>query len=134
MTDIQGFLVTMTLDGADVTLWLNDLTLERSKAILNKATMDGTGYPTQLPSSKSGALNMNGQVDTAGAQVLEATWAKDVPVAFSLVVGDGATIAAGTYSGNLALSDFAIETSADDAWNFGLQSVTSGAVAYAAPA
>ena len=130
--DIQGFLCTLTLDGEDITVLLNDLSLSRAKNVMSKPTMDGTGVPQQLVGNKTGTLSMNGQVDTAGQAGLETSWAKDASVAFSLVVGDGATIKAGTYTGAVVLSAFDIDTAASDSFNFALSGETAGVV-YTAP-
>lgn len=124
MSDIQGFLVDLTLDSTLITAQLNSLSLSRAKNVMSKPTMDGTGIPLQLAGQHTGTLDMSGQVDTAGQTGLEATWAKDVKVAFVLVVGDGATINAGTYNGSVTLSAFNIDTAADDAFNFSLSGVT----------
>ena len=133
MSDIQGFLVELTLDGNIIDVYCNDVALARAKNVMAKATMDGTGVPTQLVGLSTGTLSMNGQVDTAGQTVLEATWAKDTKVAFILVVGDGGTIDAGTYEGFLALSTFDVEAAADGLWNFSLSGDTD-TVSFAPPA
>ena len=133
MTDVQGFLVELTLDTVVITARCNDVALSRAKNVMSKATMDGTGFPQQLVGLKTGTLGMNGQVDTAGQAGLEATWAKDTKVAFILVVGDGGTIDAGTYEGSLALSTFDVEAAADGLWNFSLSGDTD-TVLYAPPA
>ncbi len=132
MADVQGFLVTLTLDAVEITAFCNDVTLSRAKNVMSKPTMDGTGVPIQLAGSLTGTLSMSGQVDTAGQDGLETTWAKDTAVAFILEVGDGATIQAGTYSGNVTLSTFDVEAAASDAWNFSLEGATDS-VDYVAP-
>ena len=132
MADVQGFLCTLTLDGEDITVLLNDLSLSRAKNVMSKPTMDGTGVPQQLVGNQTGTLAMNGQVDTVGQETLEATWAEDWSVAFALEVGDGATILAGTYTGAVVLSAFDIDTAASDSFNFALSGETAGVV-YAAP-
>ncbi len=132
MSDIQGFLVQLTLDTTEITALCNDVSLTRDKNVMVKATMDGTGVPHQLVGSKTGTLSMTGQVDTAGQEGLETTWLKDVKVAFVLVVGDGGTVDAGTYNGSVTLSSFTIDAAASDAWNFSLDGATDS-VSYAPP-
>jgi len=129
---VQGFLVTLTLDSVPITALCNDVTLSRSKNVMSKATMDGSGVPVQLAGSLTGTLSMSGQVDTAGQEGLETTWAKDTAVAFIIDIGDGATIAAGTYSGNVTLSTFDIDAAASDSWNFSIDGATDS-VDYVAP-
>ena len=118
MSDVQGFLATITLDSQDITAYLNDASFDRTKTVETKPTMDGTGIPLKLVTQKDGTLTLDGQVDTAGQSVLETIFAKDTPVAFVAIMGDGATIDAGTYSGDVTLSGETISTSASDTWNF----------------
>jgi len=132
MADVQGFLVTLTLDQAEITALCNNVALSRSKNVMSKTTMDGTGIPQQLVGQSTGTLSMAGQVDTTGQEGLEATWAKDTKVAFILVVGDGATIDAGTYNGSVTLTNLAVDASADNTWNFSLDGATDS-VSYAPP-
>ncbi len=132
MADVQGFLVTLTLDTVEITALCNDVALSRSRDVMSKPTMDGSGEPGQLPGQLTGTLSMTGQVDTAGQAGLETTWAKDAAVAFAMVVGDGATIDAGTYAGQVALTTFDIEAAASDAWNFSLDGTTRS-VTYTPP-
>lgn len=133
MGDVQGFLVTLTLDSTVITALCNNVYLSRAKNVMSKPTMDGTGIPINLAGSETGTLTMSGQVDTAGQTGLEATWVKSVKVAFILDVGDGAAIKAGTYNGSVTLQTFDIEAAASDAWNFTLDGLTES-VSYTPPA
>ena len=128
MADIQGFLTTVVIDGTDVTAQFGDVALSLSKNVMSKPTMDGTGDPLKLVGQKSGTLTVNGQVDTAGFAGLNTTWAKDTKVPFSVEIGDGATIDAGTYSGSVTLNSFAPEASADDTWNVAISGDTDSVV------
>ena len=118
MADVQGFLTLFNLDGSDVTLQCNSVGLSQAKNVMSKPTMDGTGNPTKLTGQKTGTLTAAGQVDTVGFGGLNTTWEKDTAVAFSLRMGDGAGVQAGTYSGNVTLSALDVDSSADDTWNF----------------
>ena len=131
MSDIQGFLTIVSVDGTDVTAQCNDVSLSQSKDVMSKATMDGTPESAKLVTNKSGTLSATGQVDTAGFAGLQTTWEKDISVVFSLQMGDGATIDGGTYSGNVTLSQFDVEAATDDTWNFTLSGDTDSVV-YAA--
>lgn len=133
MTDVQGFLVDLTLDGTVITARLQDLSLDRTRNVMAKATMKGDGKPTQLAGQETGTLSMNGQVDTAGQAGLETTWEKTDSVAFSLEIGDGATIDAGTYTGQVLLGSFNVSTAADGMVDFALSGDTYGAVTYTPP-
>ncbi len=118
--DVQGFHAVLTLDGNVVTAYCNDVSFDRQKTVETKATMDGTGIPLKLVTAKDGTLELSGQVDTAGQTLLEATFDKDVPVEFSAEIGDGATIDAGTYAGDVTITGMPLDASAADAWNFSL--------------
>ena len=133
MADIQGFLTVVTLDGTVVTAQLNDVSLSQSKNVMSKPTMDGTGDPAKLVGQKSGTLSASGQVDTVGFQGLEVTWGKSTPVAFEIELGDGSTVDGGSYAGNVTLTQFDVESSADDTWNFTLAGDTDSVV-YTLPA
>lgn len=128
MTDVQGFLATVTVDTVDITALLNDVSLGRSKNVMAKPTMDGSGDAIKLVGQKTGTLSVTGQVDTAGHAGLESTWAKDVKVSFSIEMGDGGTIDAGSYAGNVTLSDFQVEAATDDTWNVTLAGDTDSIV------
>ncbi len=128
MSDVQGFLAELTLDGNVVTPYLNDVTLARTVNAMTKSTMDGTGFPTHLHGLETGTLAMNGQVDTAGQGVLEGSWGKKGILQFELSIGDGFSVKAGTYAGDIALSDFEIVAAADDAWNFSMAGNVSSVI------
>jgi len=132
MSDVAGFLVTLTLDSVEITAQCNDVALARSKNVMSKPTMDGTGTPQQLVGQNTGTLSMNGQVDTAGQTGLEDTWLKQTKVEFAIDVGDGATIQAGTYEGSVSLASFDVEAAADGMWNFTLSGATDS-VSFAPP-
>jgi hypothetical protein len=133
-SDIQGFLVVLTLDGNVITAQCTNLGIDRSKASLKKSVMDGTGNPTYLPGEETGAFAVIGSViEGAGnIEALEVTWSKEVEVPFIILVGDGATVDAGTYSGDTLLSTFNITTSPDDTWTFDIAGDT-GKITYTAP-
>jgi len=132
--DVQGFLVTLTLDGNDITVQCTNLSLDRAKAALKKSTMDGTGSPTYLPGEETGVFDIAGSVipGATNIEALETTWAKQVEVPFIIDVGDGATIEAGTYTGNTLLNTFNVVTAPDDTWTFDISGDT-GKITYTAP-
>ena len=131
MADIQGFEAVVELDGNTITLYCNDASVDRKKSVQAKATMDGTGTPQKLVTQKDGSLSLNGQVDTVGHELLEASFAKDVPVSFKLTVGDGVVIHAGDYSGEVVLDGSTVSTAADGTWDFTLSA--DGWLAYTPP-
>jgi len=131
MADIAGFEAVVELDGNTITLYLNDASVDRTKTVQSKATMNGTGVPVKLVVQKDATVSLSGQVDEAGQEILEATFAKDIPVAFKLTVGDGTAIHAGDYAGDVTLEGSTVSTSADGSWDFTLSG--SGWLDYTAP-
>ena len=116
-----------------ITLFLTDYSLDRSKTALDKSVMDGTGESAMLPGMNSGSLSMNGHVDQANLNLLEISYAKDVPVTFLLKIVEGLTADA-SYAGSLSISSFQVGTNFDGNWAFSLSGDTSGAVVYSASA
>ena len=131
MAFVQGFLATLTLDGNIITLFVTDVSLDRSKTGLDKSVMDGSGDSVMLPGLNSGTLAMNGHIDQANLNLLEISYAKDVVVPFILEISEGLTGDA-SYTGNIAISDFGVNTVFDGNWAFTLNGATSGAVVYSA--
>ena len=132
--DIQGFLVVLTLDGNDITVQCTRLAVDRSKASLKKSTMDGTGSPEYIPGEETGQLGITGSVieGAVAIEALEETWAKAAEVPFSVLVGDGATVDAGTYSGDTLLQTFNVGTEPSDTWSFDMVGDT-GKIVYTPP-
>lgn len=132
MTDVQGFYADITLDTETITAYCNDVSIERTKTVQTKPTMDGTGVPLKLVTQKDGTMSLNGQIDTAGHQILEATFAKDVAVAAVVAIGDGAAIDAGRYAGDVTLNGSTVAATADGTWDFTLSA--DGLLVYTPPA
>jgi len=119
--DIQGFATVIELDGNEITAYLNDASIDRTKSVMTKPTMDGTGVPLKLVTQKDGTISLNGQVDTVGQDILEATFVFDSPVSFKMELGDVESgLDAGLYSGNVTLEGETISTSADGTFDFAL--------------
>ncbi len=131
MADIQGFETVVELDGNVITLYLNEASYDGKRNVLTKPTMDGTGVPQKMIVQDDGSASMSGQVDTVAQALLEASYAKQVPVSFKITVGDGGPLDAGSYSGDVALSGRTVSTSADGTWDFIL--TTDGFLAYTPP-
>ena len=129
MAKVQGFLASLTLDGTDITNQVSATPLNRTKAVLNKATQDGTGSMQSIPGMSSGTLQVSGFLSQVEHNALEITWAKDDPVPFVLTVEEGLTTDA-SCSGLVTLSSFDVSPSGDGAWEFSLNGDISGSVAY----
>jgi hypothetical protein len=129
MAFVQGFLASITLDSTDITLFTADVSLDRSKTVLNKATMNGTGFMASIPGLQSGTLSINGHVDQANLNALETTWAKGTTVTFAFEVNEGLSTD-GSYAGSVTCSGLSVDTSAEGNWAFSLSGDLSGAVTY----
>jgi len=126
---VQGFLATITVDGVDQTLTIEQGGLTRSKSVLSKGSMDGTGFAKSIPGPVTGTLDLTGHIVQLNLNDLELAFAKDVPVAFTMTITEGLVTDA-AYSGFVTLSQFDVDTSADANWAFQLQGETSGEIVY----
>ena len=107
-----------------------DAGLTRAKTVLSKGSMDGTGFMKSIPGPITGTLTASGHIVTETQfNALEATYLKDIPVAFSLTIVEGKTTD-GEYAGFVTLSDLDVATTADGNWSFTLSGETSGVVTY----
>jgi len=129
MAFVQGFLAKLILDSIDITLVITNLDLGRSKTSLDKSVMDGTGESTALPGMAKGTLSLDAHIDQANLNLLETSWAKDVPVPFVLTVLEGLTTDS-EWTGTVALSSLDVSTSFDGNWSVSLSGDTSGAVVF----
>jgi len=129
MAFVQGFLAEITLDSNVITLVSADVSLDESKTSLDKSVMDGSGVSVSIPGMTSGTLSVNGHIDQANLNLLEATWAKDVTVAFILALTEGLTTDS-SWAGNVTLTSFTRETAADGNWAFSLSGDTSGVTTF----
>lgn len=128
-TFIQGFLAEVVIDGADTTPITATVSLNRSRTAIDKAVMDSIGDSVSIPGMRSGVLSLSGHVSTAELNVLEASYAKEVPVAFTVKVVEGLASDA-EWVGEFVFETFDIDTSADGNWAFSVSGPTSGPVAY----
>jgi hypothetical protein len=127
---IQGFLATITVDGVDQTLIIETGGLARTKTVLSKGSMDGTGFMKSIPGPTSGTLNIAGHIQALNLNDLEFAYAKDVPVAFTMTIEAFAVTTDPSYSGTVVISEFNVETTADGNWSYTLTGETSGVIAY----
>jgi len=125
MAFIQGYLASLTLDGNDITLVTADVSMSESKTVLNKSVMDGSGEASSIPGMFSGSLSINGHIDQENLNLLEESWAKQVPVTFTLTIDQWLTTD-GSWTGTITLSTFTKATAADSNWSFTLSGETIG--------
>ncbi len=129
MAFVQGFLAELELDSNVITLVTADVTFAESKTVLDKSVMDGSGFAKSIPGMVSGSLNINGHIDQANLNLLEASWAKDISVIFRLTINEGLATD-GSWSGIVTLDSFSRETAADSNWAFTLSGSTSTATIF----
>ena len=129
MSATQGFLADIELDGVDYTGITVTVPPTRTKGSLNKATQDGTGDMVVIPGMESGSLSLTGFIDEPLHNSLEATWAKDGAVPFTLTVVNGLTTDAG-WAGDVTLLSLTVQPQEDGLWEFTCDGETSGAVTY----
>lgn len=133
MADVQGFYVTLTLDGTSITALCESVDLERTKAQLKKSTMDGSPGADYLAGEQTSTLTMAGFVNEDGQKGLEQSYEKDVEVPYSLFIGDTTDgLDAGTYTGNITLSRMTLRSSGEEVWRFELDGA-GGLVVYTPP-
>jgi hypothetical protein len=125
---VQGFLASISIDGNVITGSVENFNLDRTKNVLNKATMNGSPVGKKIPGSQTGTLSSDGLIDQANMTLLEASWAKETEVAFVLTNEEGATTDM-VWSGNVVLGDLSLNVVSTDVWRFSLSAETSGVVA-----
>ena len=126
---VQGFLATITVNSVDQTLIIESGGLSRSKTILSKGSMDGTGFMKSIPGPTTGTVSITGHIVQLALNDLETAWAVGDVVPFTMEISEG--MATDTvYSGSLTLSGFNIDTAADGNWSFSLDGETSGAIVH----
>jgi len=128
-TFVQGFLAEVVIDTADQTPITADVTLDRTKTALDKTVMDSSGVSKMIPGVTSGNLAFNGHVSTAELNVLEVSFAKEIPVSFAVTITEGLSTD-GEYTGFFVFTDFSVNTAADANWAFSASGPTDGVITY----
>ena len=123
---IQGFLSSVNIDGNDYNSITGTFTFDRTRAVLEKATMDGTAAMKTIPGITSGTISINGWVNPAEWNLVEITLAKEDVVTFAITADAGLGTDLG-WSGNLSIASVNVDVDTDDAWQFTLDGETSGA-------
>jgi hypothetical protein len=126
---VQGFLASLTLDGNDITQQVSTTPLDRTKGVLTKTVMDGTGVAQSIPGVQAGTLAVTGFLSQAEHNAMEVTWAKDDPVPFVLTVEEGLATDA-VWTGLVTLTSFTVNPQEDGLWEFSISGDTSGATVY----
>lgn len=106
---------------------------QRTKGVLNKPVI-GTPAGYAIAGQMSGTFTVNGHVSVAQLPLLEVSFAKIVPVAFTIQVGDAAGVTdGGLYTGSCVFHTLGIEVSGDGEWEYSCECATTGIVVYAPP-
>lgn len=129
---VPGYLGTITIDSNDLSGGLSATALNRTKAD-NPKPVFGQQYAEAVGGQISGEITFEGHVNDNDLPLLEASYAKDSLVPFTLDVGDGATIDAGDYAGNAVFRDLEVTGAADGEWDVSGVLRIAGAVTYTAP-
>jgi len=125
---IPGFAATITIDGIDQTLVIENGGLTRTRSVLSKGSMDGTGYTKSIPGPVTGTVDINGHIDQLVLNDLETAWDKgEVP--FVMEISEGRTQDA-FYTMALVLSQFNVATTEAGNWAFTLSGQTTGEIPF----
>jgi len=127
---VQGFLATISINGADITASVENFELTESRVVNDKQTMNGSPDGVMILGTKSGTLSFDYLIDQEALNVLEAAWLLDVPVTFAIAVTEAGVTTNTLWSGKLAMSSFAKSTAGDGLWRGSLSGDTSGAITH----
>jgi hypothetical protein len=112
---IQGFLVSFTFSGSDITLATTSLSLDDTYSSYEKMVMDGTGESQQLPGAHTGTLSFDTLVDTDTLGLVEAAIATKVPIPYTITVNEGGATDA-SYAGSVSATSFTKTPELDGSW------------------
>lgn len=133
LTFIPGWQTSITIDTDDWTVHANVLGLQRTKSSQPKPVF-GTPFRHEIPGQASGTLSLEGHVAVEHIQDLEDAWAAATSLPYTIQVGSAAGATdAGTYAGNLVLTELNIDTDAEGEWEWTASATLDGAPVYTAP-
>lgn len=133
LTFVPGWETSITIDGDDFTVHANVLGMSRSKSSQPKPVF-GTPFRHEIPGQASGTLSLEGHITVEHIQDLEDAFNSAVSLAYIIQVGTAAgPTDAGTYAGNLVLTELSIDTDAEGEWEWTASATLDGAPAYTPP-
>lgn len=133
MTFIPGWETGITIATDDWSVFANVLGMTRSKASLPKPVF-GSSFRHEIPGQGSGTLALEGHITVEHIQELEDAYNSAVSLPYIIQVGTaGGDTDAGTYVGNLVLTELAIDTDAEDEWSWTASATLDGLPVYTAP-
>lgn len=128
-TFIPGYLGTITLN-TDPIITASAFNLNEQKNIMSKPVI-GVSHAYTLAGQTSATFDISGHISVEQYPELRATFASQVPVAFSVQIGDGAGATdAGLLTGLVAIGNLTTSTTADGEWDFTCSGQTSGVITY----
>jgi predicted secreted protein len=129
-TFIPGYLGTVILNLEDISAIGSVVRLQKSRNVMTKPTF-GNPWGFSLGGQRIGAFSANGHLSAEQAAALETAFEQDLPIEFSLQVGEGAGATdAGLHEGSCVISQLTVEANADGEWDWSLEAQTSGVVTY----
>ncbi len=132
MSFIQGYLATITIDGASVEIFASDATLSLTNETLDKTTL-GVSNRQYITGLQDGSIDISMHLDTVGIVAMQGAYAKTVPVTFVFRPGELGTADAGQWSGSMIITELAVPGQVDDNWQMNISGQITGSVLYTAP-
>ena len=132
MSFIPGYISSLTVDGQTVEIYSSDATLSLTNETLDKTTL-GVSNRNYIVGLQDGSVSIDMHVDTASMALLQASYAKTVPVAFTFRPGALGVNDAGQWDGTMIIESMDVNGSVDDNWSVSLSNQITGAVTYTAP-
>ena len=133
-TFIPGYLTEITVDTVDYTITGNVLGFKATKTTPRKPTF-GVKAQAVISGQQVWQTSFSGHVSAEGPIAsLLASFDKDVPLAFSIQVGElGGVTDAGIISGTLILSGLNVTVDAEGEWDYSAQAAINGAPVHTPP-
>jgi hypothetical protein len=129
-TFIPGYLGTVTLNLEDISAIGSVVRLQKTRNVMTKPTF-GNPWGFSLGGQRIGQFSANGHLSAEQAEALETAYNAQLPIEFSLQVGEGAGATdAGLHTGSCVISSLTIEANADGEWDWSIDAQTSGLVVY----
>jgi hypothetical protein len=133
-TFIPGWETDVTVDLEDLTVISNQFQMTRTWGSLPKAVF-GAAFRKEVKGQGGGTVSLAGHISVEKQAALETILAKTTAVAYVFEVGtDGGATDAGSYAGNLIITEFTMEAGAEDEWDWSMSATLDGAPAYTPPA
>ena len=130
---IAGYLGTVTLNTQDISSIGLVTAVNYGRNLMSRPTF-GAGWTKTKGGVRSVNFTANGILDSAGAAKLQAAYAAEAPVAFSLQVGEaGQATDGGLHSGNCVIGQLTITGNADGEFEWNLSATSDGTVTFTPP-